>query len=115
MAHYIHNNEKLTVAQLIEKMALGCSIEDMKLNQVHLHKVPTHYTEGSSNTYFGNGLVRAYFYTEIAFYSYVTDEQRNADFHTHDHIIDSMKHNSPLVFGIPDEAKYSGFTLGFQG
>ena len=96
-------------------MDLGCSIEEMKLSQYQLDKVPTHYTEGSTNAYFGNGLIRAYFYTEIAFYRHTSAEQRNADFHSHDHIIDNTKHNSPLVFGIPSQSEYTGFTLGYQG
>lgn len=115
MALYIFNQEKLTVAQLIAKMDLGDSVESMGLNKHHLSQVPTHHTEGSSNTFFGMSKVKAYFYTEIAFHSHTSEAKRNADFNTHDNIIDSSKHNSPLVFGIPHDGKWSGYALGYQG
>lgn len=116
MALYIFNHENLTVAQLIAKMDLGDSVESMGLSSFQLNLVPSHHTEGSSNTtFFGKGKVRAYFYTEIAFCRGTSEEQRNADFHTNDHIHDSSKHNSPLVFAVPDGSQWSGYSLGYQG
>jgi hypothetical protein len=115
MSHYIFNTDKLTVSQLIEKMDLGVKVEAMELHDFHLNLVPTHFTEGSSNTFFGSGLVRAYFYTEIAFYRDTSKEKRNADFYSHDFIHDNSKHNSPLVFAIPDGSQWSKFALGYQG
>ncbi|MFT5852273.1 MAG: hypothetical protein ACI87J_002249 [Colwellia sp.] len=115
MALYIFNRYKLTVAQLIENMDLDDSVDSMGLGSFQLNEVPSHFTGGSSNTFFGKGKVRAYFYTNIAFYPYVSDEKRNANFHTNDYINDCSKHNSPLVFAVPDGSQWSGYSLGYQG
>jgi hypothetical protein len=115
MSQYIFNANKLTVAQLIAEMNMGCSVADMGLNDYYLSIVPTHYNRADSNMLFSNSLVKAFFYEEIAFLKSTTTAERNANFHSDDLIHDSMKHNSPLVFGIPTESKWSGYSLGYQG